>query len=483
MEAVVEQEELNRKNESEEVKEESEKQQEQTEDTSQKKEDKPGFFSRAWSKVKSAGESVVGFGRKGVSWFKGEDDVDSMSDDEFLDHLYSQDTEEDPDYSKRYQELLKELSSMPSLMAFAEKADAKDIKEATKESEKKDAGSQAEESEGEKSEEGAEPAAGEKAEKSAKPAKAAKAAKEEKSVKPEKAAEAAKEEKSAKPEKAAEAAKEEKSTEPAKEAEAAKEEKSAEPAKAAEAAKEEKSAEPAKEAEAAKEEKSAEPAKEGEAAKAEESTEAGKEEESDDILKPLKDQAKELGIDDKKAYKKVEGVADEVVKTKDDVTAAGKAGADIYKSKKRAERLGKMLAKEEAGSDKARKLQYMKDDAEKKASTSGFDVATGVVNTVTKLVSSFAGSKASGIVSKIAGLVNKGLAFGKEKIAQRMDKKAVKNGLKGLIGGSDAYKKLKEKYKIKAPDLRRAIRTAAKASSGKELANADKDKLLEEEET
>ena len=62
-------------------------------------------------------------------------------------------------------------------------------------------------------------------------------------------------------------------------------------------------------------------------------------------------------------------------------------------------------------------------------------------------------------------------------MSKRIEKKSIKDGIKGLVGGNDAYKKLKDKYRLHGQDMRRAIRTAAKHSSVTDLINADKDKL------
>jgi hypothetical protein len=478
--------------------------------------EKSGFFSNAWSKVKSVGSFVAKKGKKTAGFLTGShDSVDEMSDDEFEEHLYSLDTEEDPGYSKRYRELVKELSTMPSLMAFSQKAEPDDVKEATKDSEKeeKDSGAKAEggkdgkasKAESKKTEEGDSKAASKESEDTSE--EKTEETEKEKSTPEKKATDQAKVV-DAVEKKVEEQAKEEidKKDEEKKseEGSSATETKAAETTEGAKAEAKETKADStggtdtaSKEASSSKTEaaESKEKAADTTEKKSEDSdktsgdkgeTEESKEDEetkekdAEEVAETAEGEEEKTESKSKKAAKKVKEVAKKLLNAKDDAVDTVKAGTGIYNNVERSKRLEKMIASKEAGSKDARALQYMKDKSEKDAKTGGFDVAKGLVDTAAKLATSFGNTKIGEYAGKIAGLINMGLAFGKEKLAQRLDKKSVKNGMKNLIGGTDAYKKLKEKYKLKAPDMRRAIRTAAKATSGKALVDADKDKLVED---
>ena len=152
----------------------------------------------------------------------------------------------------------------------------------------------------------------------------------------------------------------------------------------------------------------------------------------------------------------------------------------IYKNSRRQKTLEKLAGQTDNTSSKGRSYRYMAAQTNKEKTQAGFDIATTAVNTVSDMLQRFGSSKVGDIAGKIAGYINKALAFGKDFMSKRIEKKAIKDGIKGLVGGNDAYKKLKDKYRLHGQDMRRAIRTAAKHSSVTDLINADKDKLSDE---
>lgn len=152
----------------------------------------------------------------------------------------------------------------------------------------------------------------------------------------------------------------------------------------------------------------------------------------------------------------------------------------IYKNSRRQKTLEKLAGQTDNTSGKGRSYRYMAAQTNKEKTQAGFDIATTAVNTVSDMLQRFGSSKVGDIAGKIAGYINKALAFGKDFMSKRIEKKAIKDGIKGLVGGNDAYKKLKDKYRLHGQDMRRAIRTAAKHSSVTDLINADKDKLSDE---
>ena len=149
----------------------------------------------------------------------------------------------------------------------------------------------------------------------------------------------------------------------------------------------------------------------------------------------------------------------------------------IYKNSRRQKTLEKLAGQTDNTTGKGRSYRYMAAQTNKEKTQAGFDIATTAVNTVSGMLQRFGSSKVGDIAGKIAGYINKALAFGKDFMSKRIEKKAIKDGIKGLVGGNDTYRKLKDKYRLHGQDMRRAIRTAAKHSSVTDLINADKDKL------
>ncbi len=400
---------------------------EKTEPETEKKgkEEKPGFFKRTWGKIKTGASRAKRKGLKAVS-----KDPDDMTDDEFNEHLKDLEGEGDIGYASRYYELIDELSKMPSLMALTKQSEGQKDKEDAVDEAVKD-------TQKEQDSEGA-PAGKEEI---------AKKAQEE-------------------PAKAEEPAKNENA--PGKIETAEKAETEEVPARTDKEAEEIETAETPARTEAATESAEAEesPAKEETTEKAEaENTPADIEEEH---------HSEETQSDKGSVARQIVGETAKVaVENKD--KAVG-----IYKNSRRQKTLEKLAGQTDNTSGKGRSYRYMAAQTNKEKTQAGFDIATTAVNTVSDMLQRFGSSKVGDIAGKIAGYINKALAFGKDFMSKRIEKKAIKDGIKGLVGGNDAYKKLKDKYRLHGQDMRRAIRTAAKHSSVTDLINADKDKLSDE---
>ena len=402
---------------------------EKTEPETEKKgkEEKPGFFKRTWGKIKTGASRAKRKGLKAVS-----KDPDDMTDDEFNEHLKDLEGEGDIGYASRYYELIDELSKMPSLMALTKQSEGQKDKEEAVDEAVKDT---------QKEQDSEEAPAADKEE-------IAKKAQEE----PAKAEEPAKKENA--PGKIETAEKAETEEAPARTDKEAEEEiETAETSAGTEAATESAETEEA-------------PAKEEAPEKAEaENTPADIEKEQ---------HSEETQSDKGSVARQIVGETAKVaVENKD--KAVG-----IYKNSRRQKTLEKLAGQTDNTSGKGRSYRYMAAQTNKEKTQAGFDIATTAVNTVSDMLQRFGSSKVGDIAGKIAGYINKALAFGKDFMSKRIEKKAIKDGIKGLVGGNDAYKKLKDKYRLHGQDMRRAIRTAAKHSSVTDLINADKDKLSDE---
>lgn len=404
---------------------------EKTEPETEKKgkEEKPGFFKRTWGKIKTGASRAKRKGLKAVS-----KDPDDMTDDEFNEHLKDLEGEGDIGYASRYYELIDELSKMPSLMALTKQSEGQKDKEDAVDEAVKDT---------QKEQDSEETPAGKE--------EIAKKAQDE-------------------PAKAEEPAKKENA--PGKIETAEKAEAEEVPARTDKDAEEEiEAAETPARTEAAPEKAEAEntPAKTDEAPQAE----SEKKEESPD-KKEEAPQSEETQSDKGSVARQIVGETAKVaVENKD--KAVG-----IYKNSRRQKTLEKLAGQTDNTTGKGRSYRYMAAQTNKEKTQAGFDIATTAVNTVSDMLQRFGSSKVGDIAGKIAGYINKALAFGKDFMSKRIEKKAIKDGIKGLVGGNDAYKKLKDKYRLHGQDMRRAIRTAAKHSSVTDLINADKDKLSDE---
>lgn len=413
-----------------------EKKEEKTEKKAEKKSE--GFFKRTWGKVKTGtSKAVRAFGKE----------ADDMTDEEFNERLKDLEGEGNIGYASRYYKLIDELSQMPSLMALTKQSEGqKDKEEAVTEAVKETQKEESETVAPEKAKVGTEKAENKNAETAKADAGEAEKAETAKTGEAEKAETGKAETAKAAPKNA--------DTEKA-------ETEKAEKAKAEAAEVKDGEAEAGK-AEAAE-------VKDGEADTEKTETEGA---EGIKVEKAASDES-DKESDEGQKYRQI--TEDTISTVKD----GGKQAVNIYKTGKRQKTLEKLAGQSDETTEKGRELRYMASQAKKEKTQAGFDIASTAVNKVSELLTKYGSSKLGSIAGKIAGFVNQALAFGKDFMSKRIEKQSLKNGVKGLIGGTDAYKKLKEKYKLYGQDMRRAIRTATKHSSVADLVNSDRDKLSE----
>lgn len=413
-----------------------EKKEEKTEKKAEKKSE--GFFKRTWGKVKTGtSKAVRAFGKE----------ADDMTDEEFNERLKDLEGEGNIGYASRYYKLIDELSQMPSLMALTKQSEGqKDKEEAVTEAVKETQKEESETVAPEKAKVGTEKAENKNVETAKADAGEAEKAETAKTGEAEKAETGKAETAKAAPKNA--------------DTEKAETEK-------AETAKAEAAEVKDGEAEAGKAE--ATEVKDGEADTEKTETEGT---EGIKVEKAASDES-DKEPDDGQKYRQI---AEDTIST---VKDGGNQAVNIYKTGKRQKTLEKLAGQSDETTEKGRELRYMASQAKKEKTQAGFDIASTAVNKVSELLTKYGSSKLGSIAGKIAGFVNQALAFGKDFMSKRIEKQSLKNGVKGLIGGTDAYKKLKEKYKLYGQDMRRAIRTATKHSSVADLVNSDRDKLSE----
>ena len=395
---------------------------EEISDNSKENTTKEGFWTRSWKKIKTGAKKS----RKKLSKAFSKEPED-MSDDEFDEYLQDEEADGNEGYSSRYYALIEELKKMPSLMQLAKDSEPEDIAEAVGESEK----------------------AGKREETQVDEDKAGKEKTEAEKTKPEGKAKDEIEAKSN--DVAATKATEENESEPDKvglnnnsEAEKINQKK-----------------------------KSADKIKQGEDTEVTAQDTATKEE-------PANKESKKTDEVEKADEAKEESTIQKLIDMKDDGVKLGNDAVSIYKSSKRRKALEELEKKTDRNSAKGRQLAYMKEQAKKESVSGGFSMARNIVDTANKAIGKFGSEKLSGIAEKVSKFVNMALEFGQNLAVKKFEKQSVKNGLKGLLGGSEVYTKLKDKYKLNGGTMRRAIRVAANRSSVQELVDADKDKLSEE---
>lgn len=415
---------------------------EEISDNSKENTTKEGFWTRSWKKIKTGAKKS----RKKLSKAFSKEPED-MSDDEFDEYLQDEEADGNEGYSSRYYALIEELKKMPSLMQLAKDSEPKDIAEAVGESEK----------------------AGKREETQVDEDKAGKEKTEAEKTKPEGKAKDEIEAKSN--DVAATKATEENESEPDKvglnnnsEAEKINQKK-----KSADKIKQGEDTEVTAQDTATKEEQeNKEPKKTDEVEKADAPEKSEQSEQSGKASPEEADKAKE------------ESTIQKLIDMKDDGVKLGNDAVSIYKSSKRRKALEELEKKTDRNSAKGRQLAYMKEQAKKESVSGGFSMARNIVDTANKAIGKFGSEKLSGIAEKVSKFVNMALEFGQNLAVKKFEKQSVKNGLKGLLGGSEVYTKLKDKYKLNGGTMRRAIRVAANRSSVQELVDADKDKLSEE---
>lgn len=142
---------------------------------------------------------------------------------------------------------------------------------------------------------------------------------------------------------------------------------------------------------------------------------------------------------------------------------AVKSGAGIVT----AQRLKKDLsAMEKKTSDPtlSKGIRFAKKNADKSTVKKSFDIVKTGVTAAGRLFKQKTAAK----------VANTAIGFAESAVTSGMDKETRKESLKGLLGGVEGYRQLKAKCKLKAPEMRRAIRQAIGVSSEDDVVNMDR---------
>ncbi len=117
-----------------------------------------------------------------------------------------------------------------------------------------------------------------------------------------------------------------------------------------------------------------------------------------------------------------------------------------------------------------RMSRYAKSNAELQEMESGFNVAINLLNAGKGL------GEATGMAPLAQGLgAISSIATGVKMLATSSKKRSnVKSGIKDMLGGREGYYSLKAKYKMHAPEMRRAVRDALGVATSEDAVTADK---------
>ena len=142
---------------------------------------------------------------------------------------------------------------------------------------------------------------------------------------------------------------------------------------------------------------------------------------------------------------------------------AVKSGAGIVTAQRLKKDLSRM-EKETSDPTLRKGMRFAKKNADKKTVNNSFDIVKTGVTAAGRI---FKQKTAAKVANKVIGLAESAVTSG-------MDKETRKESLKGLLGGVEGYRQLKERYKLKAPEMRRAIRQAIGVSSENDVVNMDR---------
>jgi hypothetical protein len=148
-------------------------------------------------------------------------------------------------------------------------------------------------------------------------------------------------------------------------------------------------------------------------------------------------------------------------------------GMEVQENKKEVARTEALQNDEAVKNDNAsgRLAQHLHRNAQNKYDNSVIDFSENTVDLSASMATVLTGnSVAANAASKVVKGVMEGARAG---INAKNDKETKKMSIKGIMGGVEGYKALKEKYKMKAPEMRYAMLEVLGLQSEQDIVNAD----------
>lgn len=132
----------------------------------------------------------------------------------------------------------------------------------------------------------------------------------------------------------------------------------------------------------------------------------------------------------------------------------------------------------EVGSD--RKLGHLvssqQELARRNKIAGGFDAAKSITTGAKNILNNVPGAK---VYSKVASVAGFGVDLAKKGVISSMESKSVKSTLKELLGGPEGYRKLKDKYRLQAQEMKRGIRESLGVRELKDVADMEQANLVD----
>ena len=154
------------------------------------------------------------------------------------------------------------------------------------------------------------------------------------------------------------------------------------------------------------------------------------------------------------------------------IVSLGKMGSEINRAALFKQRKELMDAIHSTAKDQLvkRMSRYVKDNAEVRYLEAGFDAA------ILGLTAFEGVGKTTGVAPLAAGAsLIKNITTGvKMLVTSSKTRAGVKNGIKEMLGGKEGYYGLKAKYRMHAPEMRRAVRDALGVATSEDAVTADK---------
>lgn len=161
------------------------------------------------------------------------------------------------------------------------------------------------------------------------------------------------------------------------------------------------------------------------------------------------------------------------------IGAMANAGTSLMNARrfgKRAEDMDRLRS--EAGDDRrlGTLVTAQHDLAKRNQMEMRFDAAKSLTTGATSIMKSIPATKSFAKLGSIAGA---GVSLAGKAVTSGMEKKTTKMLLKEAVGGPEGYKKLKEKYKLQAQEMRRGMREAVGVKNDKNVADMEEGSLLD----
>lgn len=143
---------------------------------------------------------------------------------------------------------------------------------------------------------------------------------------------------------------------------------------------------------------------------------------------------------------------------------------------RRAEDMDKLRSEAEDDSRLGTLVTAQHDLARRNQMEMRFDAAKRITTGATSIMKSIPAAKP---FAKLGSAVGMGISIAGKAVTSGMEKKTTKMLLKEAVGGPEGYRRLKEKYRLQAQEMRRGMREAVGVKNDKNVADMEEGSLLD----